>query len=210
MLLNAPLRDANPFNAPHGHDTKKNRICQALCASSKALSACRSARAFSVMHNVPRRADPLNGAPTLFPRQIRIRRFGNKRRDFLHASVMNELTDMRRADGFTLRLRTRNNHQLDSGLGKNLRKRIVIQAGRMGKRFFTDIPPRQIQCRGDARKQSCIQCRMRSGHQVAVLQEIRRECCGRNHIAARGYNGYILIFFCRGANHRQTILKGNE
>ena len=39
MLLNAPLRDANPFNALHGHDTKKNRICQALCASSKALSA---------------------------------------------------------------------------------------------------------------------------------------------------------------------------
>ena len=63
---------------------------------------------------------------------------------------MNELADMRRADGFALRLRTRNNHQLDSGLGKNLRKRIVIQAGRVGKRFFADIPPRQIQCRGDA------------------------------------------------------------
>ena len=47
-------------------------------------------------------------------------------------AVVDELTDVRRADGLALRLRAGDDDQLDARLGQNRRERLVIQARRVG------------------------------------------------------------------------------
>ena len=56
---------------------------------------------------------------------------------------MDELADVRRADGLALRLCAGDDGQLNARLGQNLGKRFVVQAGRVGERLFADVAPRQ-------------------------------------------------------------------
>ena len=120
-------------------------------------------------------------------------------------AVVDELTDVRRADGLALRLRAGDDDQLDARLGQNRRERLVIQARRVGERLFADVAPRQIQRGRNAGEERRIQLGMGAGDNVRILEEIGGERRGGDHVAAGGDDRNVAVFRAGGLDHRHAI-----
>ena len=85
-----------------------------------------------MVNHIIRGLNPFHGVLARVAGQIGIRRFRHKRPNGFNLSVMDELADVRRADGLALRLCAGDDGQLNARLGQNLGKRFVVQAGRVG------------------------------------------------------------------------------
>ena len=84
-------------------------------------------------------------------------------------AVVDELTDVRRADGLALRLRAGDDDQLNARLGQNRRERLVIQARRVRERLLADVAPRQIQRGRNTGEERRVQLGVGAGDDVRIL-----------------------------------------
>ena len=84
----------------------------------------------SVMDHVRRGLNPPEDSLPRVAGQIGVGRLRHERANRFDMAVVDELTDVRRADGLALRLRAGDDDQLDARLGQNRRERLVIQACR--------------------------------------------------------------------------------
>ena len=123
----------------------------------------------SVMDHVRRGLNPPEDSLPRVVGQIRIGRLRHERANRFDMAVVDELTDVRRADGLALRLRAGNDDQLNARLGQNRRERLVIQARRVGERFLADVAPRQIQRGRNAGEERRVQLGVGAGDDVRIL-----------------------------------------
>ena len=121
------------------------------------------------MDHVRRGLNPPEDSLPRVAGQIRVGRLRHERANRFDMAVVDELTDVRRADGLALRLRAGNDDQLNARLGQNRRERLIIQACRVGERFLADVAPRQIQRGRNAGEERCVQLGVGAGDDVRIL-----------------------------------------
>ena len=117
---------------------------------------------------------------------------------------------MGRADGRAALLPAGDDVQGDAAGGQHDAERFIICARRGGERLVADIAAGEIQRACDAGEQRRVELRVRAGDELVVLEEVRRERRGGDHVAAGGDDGHVGVFCSRGLHHRQTVGKGHE
>lgn len=152
IRIPAPLR---PYmggkEVPCAGEVRKNNRIKLGCQANKLDSPPFIQLAKnSVMDHVRRGLNPPEDSLPRIAGQISVGRLRHERANRFDMAVVDELTNVRRADGLALRLRAGDDDQLNARLGQNRRKRLIIQARRVRERA-----PRRRSAASDSAQPQC-------------------------------------------------------